>query len=69
MVPFFFRSGGLEALGQDALVVRIGADISTREQLFDRFAVELGLPDYFGETGTLSMRHCAICIGSSRGAL
>ena len=48
MVPFFFRSGGLEALGQDALVVRIGADISTREQLFDRFAVELGLPDYFG---------------------
>jgi hypothetical protein len=48
MFPFVFHSGGTEALSQETLVVRIGSNVGTREQLFDRFSTELGLPDYFG---------------------
>ena len=47
MLPFTFRSD-MEVSGQDALVVRLDSDVSTREQLFDRFAADLKLPDYFG---------------------
>src|SRR5690606_795292 len=47
--PFLFRSdpGRLSSAG--AATLRLGSDISTRAQLFERYALGLSFPDYFGK--------------------
>lgn len=48
MEPFLFRSdpGRLTSAGDATL--QVGSDISTRHDLFERYAEGLSFPDYFG---------------------
>jgi RNAse (barnase) inhibitor barstar len=49
MVPFLFQSDVRNLITKDDLAVRIGSEVSSREELFERLAEGLKFPKYFGE--------------------
>jgi RNAse (barnase) inhibitor barstar len=48
VVPFVFLSKPDSAVKADDHIVRVGADISTRDELLDQIAIGLRFPEYFG---------------------
>ena len=49
MEPFLFRADPRGPVSGDDATLRVGSDISTPDQLFERYAVGLSFPDYFGK--------------------
>jgi RNAse (barnase) inhibitor barstar len=47
--PFLFRSDPSGLVTADDAALRVGSDISSRHQLFERYAAGLSFPDYFGD--------------------